>query len=395
MTLLALPCARAAAANAAATNAPAATATNAKPADAMAALFGDPVIVKGKGFEIKRSELDEVMTGLKSTAAARGQAIPPAQLSQIEGQLLSRLIQVQLLLQKATDADKSNGVQKAGMQMKALLERAGSQEALDRQMKVAGMTPSELRSKVIQENTAQAVLTRELNVTVTDAEAKQFYDEHPAEFEQPEMVHVRHILLMTMDPVTRAPLTADQQKAKQKQMDDLLKRIRGGADFAALAKQYSEDPGSKDNGGEMPPFPRGQMVPEFEAAAFSLTNNQVSDVVTSAFGYHIIKLLDKTPAKKLALTDKVPSSDVTIATESRICLTQQKAEKLAPAYLDKLKAAADVQILDRGFEGGDGQQPRRRPPRQPPTRRSHRRKNDAAVKGTCHAWSAKPFWRRL
>ena len=73
---------------------------------AMTALFGDPVIAKGKGFEIKRSELDEVMMGIKSAAAARGQTIPPAQLAQIEGQLLNRLIQDQLLLQKATDADK-------------------------------------------------------------------------------------------------------------------------------------------------------------------------------------------------------------------------------------------------------------------------------------------------
>jgi parvulin-like peptidyl-prolyl isomerase len=151
---------------------------------------------------------------------------------------------------------------------------------------------------------------------------------------------------MTMDPVTRTPLSTDQQQAKRKQMDDLLKRIRGGADFAALAKQYSEDPGSKDNGGELPAFPHGQMVPEFEAAAFSLTNNQVSDVITSAYGYHIIKLLDKTPAKKLALTDKVPSSDVTIASRIKDFLTQQKTEKLAPAYLEKLRKAADVQILD-------------------------------------------------
>ena len=232
--------------------------------------------------------------------------------------------------------------------MNMLLERFGSQEALERQLKAVGMTVAELRSKITQENTAQAVMTRELNVTVTDAEAKQFYDDtnHPADFEQPEMVHVRHILLLTMDPVTRAPLPADQQQAKRKQIDDILKRIRGGADFAALAKQYSEDPGSKDNGGELPPFPRGQMVPEFEAAAFSLTNNQISDVITTAYGYHIIKLLDKTPAKKLALTDKVPSGDATIAARIKDFLTLQKTEKLAPAYLEKLKKAADVQILD-------------------------------------------------
>jgi peptidyl-prolyl cis-trans isomerase C len=346
VTLLALSCARSAAANAPATNKPAATAPADKSADAMKALFGDPVIAKGKGFEIKRSELDEVVTGLKSAAASRGQTIPPAQAAQIEGQLLNRLIQVQVLLQKATAADKSNGVQKAESQIKTLLERAGSQEVLDRQLKAVGMTMPELRAKVGQESTAQAVLTRELNIAVSDAEVKEFYTNHPTDFERPEMIHVRHILLMTMDPVTRSPLSTDQQKAKQKQADDLLKRIRGGADFAALAKQYSEDPGSKDNGGELPEFPRGQMVPEFEAAAFSLTNNQVSDVVASTYGYHIIKMLDKTPAKKMVLTDKVPSTDVTIADRVKEVLTQQKTEKVAPEYLDKLRTAADVQILD-------------------------------------------------
>lgn len=326
----ALPGVRAASANVATTNPPA--------ADAMTALFGDPVIVKAKGFEIKRSELDNLMTSLKSNAAARGQVIPPTQLAQIEGQLLNQLIQIQLLVQKATDVDKSNGVQKTAMQMSNLLVQAGSQEALDRRLKAVGMTMPELRSKMTQEGTAQAVLTRELNVTVTDAEAKQFYNDHPADFAQPEMVHVRHILLMTIDPVTHAPLTADQQKAKQKQADDLLKRIRGGADFAALAKQYSEDPGSKDNGGDLPPFPRGQMVPEFEAAAFSMTNNQVSDVITSQFGYHIIQMLGKTPAKTMDYATSAP--------RIKDYLVLQKSEKLAPAYLDQLKKAADVQILD-------------------------------------------------
>lgn len=327
----ALPCARAASASAAATN------TAAKPVDAMTALFGDPVIAKGKGFEIKRSELDQVMTGIKSAAAARGQSVPPAQLSQIEGQLLSRLIQVQVLLQKATAADKSNGVQKADQQLKALQERAGSQEVLDRQLKAVGMTQADLRAKVVQESTAQAVLARDLNVSVTDAEVKKFYDDHPADFEQPEMAHVRHILLMTMDPVTRAPLTADQQKAKQKQAEDLLKRVRGGADFAALAKQYSEDPGSKDNGGEYT-FPRGQMVPEFEAAAFSLGTNQVSEVITTQFGYHIIKLYEKIPAKKVELEKVAP--------DIKEYLTQQALQKQASDYVAKIRKEAGVEILD-------------------------------------------------
>jgi parvulin-like peptidyl-prolyl isomerase len=346
--LFALPCVNAASANAA-TNALASTATNAKPADAMTALFGDPVIAKGKGFEIKRSELDEVIMGIRSTAAARGQTIPPGQLTQIEGKMLDQLIQVQLLLQKTTDADKSNGVQKTDLQMKALLERFGSQEAFERQMKAAGMTAADLRSKIAKKLTAEAVLIRELNVTVTDAEAKQFYDDtnNAAAFEQPEMATVRYIMLMTVDPVTGAPLSADRQQAKRKQIDDILKQIRGGEDFAALAKQYSEAPNAKVDNNEMT-LARGNpgTPPEVEAAAFSLTNNQTSDVITTTLGYGIVKLLDKTPAKKLALTDKVSLSDMTVAAKIKDYLTQQKTEKLAPAYLEKLRQAADVQILD-------------------------------------------------
>ena len=350
VTLFALPRAQAASANAAATNAPASMATNPKPAsatNAMTALFGDPVIAKGKGFEIKRSDLDEVVTGYKFAAAAHGQVIPQARLVQFEGQMLNRLIQVQLLLQKAAAADKAEGAQKAVLQMTNLLERAGSQEALDRQMKALGMTPDELRSRVNQETTAQAVLTRELNVTATDAEAANFYTNHPAEFEQPEMVNVRHILLLTMDPVTQTPLTMEQQQSKHKQAETVLKRARAGEDFVALGKQYSEDSSSKDNTNEIV-LARGNpgLPPEIEAAAFSLTNNQISDVITTTVGYDIIKLFSKTPAKKLALTDKLPMSNMTVADRIKEGLKQQKIEKLAPAYLDKLQKEGDVQILD-------------------------------------------------
>ena len=345
VTLFALPRVQAASAGAAATNAPASTVTNAKPADAMTALFGDPVVARGKGFEIKRGELDEVMTGLKSAAVVHGQVIPQSRMVQFEGQMLNRLIQVQLLFQKATAADKAEGVKKAALQMTNLLERAGSQAALDRQMKALGMSPDELRSKVIQETTAQVVLTRELNIAATDAEATNFYAEHPAEFEQPESVNVRYLILMTIDPVTRTPMSADQQQAKRKQIDDLLKRIHGGADFAALAKQYSEDPNSKDNNNEMI-VERGNpgMPAEVEMAAFSLTNSQVSDVITTTAGYGIMKMLGKTPAKKVEYS--------TIADRIKEFLIQQKTGKLAPAYLDKLQKDADVQNLDEDLKAG-------------------------------------------
>ena len=314
--------------------------------DAMTALFGDPVIAKGAGVSIKQSDLDQVVSGIRSAAAERGEEVSAEQMTQLKAQMLERLIDIQLLLQKANDADNAAGVKKANDAMATLHERAGSQETLDMQLKAAGTTEGQLRTKVTQEAAAMAALQRLLSVAVTPDDVKKFYDDHPADFEQPEMVHVRHILLMTIDPTTHQPLADDAVKAKRKEADDVLMKARSGEDFAKLAGQYSEDPTTKDKGGELPAFPRGQMLPEFEAAAFQLTNNEISDVVTTMYGYHIIKFIDKTTAKKLTLTDTVPGADETISDRIKEVLSQQKTDDLAPAYLSTLKKAAGVQILD-------------------------------------------------
>ncbi|MGA2852815.1 MAG: peptidylprolyl isomerase [Verrucomicrobiota bacterium] len=336
-------------------NAPAATATstNSKPADVMAALFGDPVIAKGKGFEIKQSQLDEVLNTFKNRAAQMGQTIPQEDMNKIEQNALNTLIGTQILLQKATDADKAQGKKDADQNVAQAVKRLGSRERLEVQLKVVGKTFDDWRAQMTEQTTATAVMIRELNAAPKETEVKKYYDDNPKASEMPEQAHVRHILLLTIDPATRAPLADDRLKAKKKQADDILKQARAaGADFAKLAKDYSEDPGSKDNGGELPPFARASadpshaMVPEFEAASFSLTNNQISDVVTTQFGYHIIQLLDKTPARKMALADKLPLGDSTLADEIKNFLTGQKLQELAPAYIEKLSKSPGVEILD-------------------------------------------------
>jgi len=320
--------------------------TSATSPDAVTALFGDPVVAKGTGVSVKRSELDQVVSGIKSAAAERGEELSQEQLTQVQAQMLERLIDIQLLLQNANDADRAAGTKKADTAMSTLLERAGSQETLDMQLKAAGTSMAQLRAKVTDEATAMQTLQRVLNVTVGDAEVKAFYDGHPADFEQPEMVHVRHILLMTIDPTTHEPLSDDQVEAKRKEANDVLTKARSGEDFAKLAEQYSDDTTTKEKGGELPAFPHGQMLPEFEAAAFALTNNEVSDVVKTMYGFHIIKFIDRTPPKTLGLTDTVPSINMTVSDWIKQELVQQKMNQLAPAYLGKLKKAASVQVTD-------------------------------------------------
>jgi len=315
--------------------------------DDITALFGDPVLAKGTGVEVKRSDVDQILSGIKSQYMQQGREIPPDTLTRLEAEMLERLIDIQLLLQNSNDADRADGAKKADAAMATLLERSGgSQEMLDKQLEALGTTEADLRKKVTQEATAMATLERVLGVSVSSADIQKFYDAHPADVEQPEMVHVRHILFMTIDPTTHTPLSEDVIEAKHKQAEDILGRARAGEDFAKLAEQYSDDPTTKEKGGDLPPFSHGQMLPEFEAAAFALTNNEISDVVQTQYGYHIIQLLGKTPAKKLALTDKVPGTDTTVSDRIKEVLAQEKTDQLAPPYLNKLKKAANVQILD-------------------------------------------------
>ena len=309
-------------------------ATRAADNAASAGQLGNPVIARGKGVEITRGDLDEAMAGLK----AQVQKLTPAQIIEIQKQVLTNLINTRLLIARATDADRAAGKKTADLQITAMIENVGSPEAFDQRLKTNGLTEAGLRDRLTQDVTARAVLLRELNVTVTDAEVKQFYDLHTADFEQPEMARISHILIFTVDPVTRAALSPEQLNARRRLADSLVRAARAGDDFGKLAQQYSEDPGTKSAGGELPPFPRGQMVHEIDDAAFALTNNQISDVITTATGYQIIKLLEKIPSKKMDY----------LAAAARIKeqLAREKTVRLEPAYLSGLRQEAGVEILD-------------------------------------------------
>jgi peptidyl-prolyl cis-trans isomerase C len=330
------------AAIAAETNAPAPKAST-KPSDKIAELFGDSVVAKGTGVEIKRSELDSATMGLKASGAARGQQMTPEQSTLLERQVLDRLIQIQLLLAKATEADKAKGKEDADKRYDTIMKRAGTEEALTRQLMSVGMSIEELRRKMTEEAVAEAVVVRELKVEVTDADAKKYYEDFPARFEQPEKVRASHILIGTLDPQTRSPISDEQKLAKRKIAEGILKRVKAGEDFAKLAKENSEDPGSRDNGGEYT-FPRGQMVREFEDAAFSLKTNEVSEIVTTQFGFHIIKLSEKIPAKKITLEEKLDG--VVVMEQVKDILRRQKLDKLLPDYVEKLTKDAKVEIMD-------------------------------------------------
>jgi peptidyl-prolyl cis-trans isomerase C len=310
-----------------------------KPSEASA----DTVVAKGKGVEVTRSQLDEAVQSFKANAAAKGKEITPEQTAMIEPALLDRLIQTQILISKATDAEKAKAKEDAIQSLKEAKTNAPSEEIFNAQLKAMGTTQEQLVKTIAEQGTAEAVVLRELKINITDADVRKFYDDtnNAAKFEQPEMVRANHILLMTQDPKTNQELSKAEKDAKRKKMEGLLKRAKAGEDFAKLAREYSEDPGSKDKGGEYT-FPRGQMETNFESAAFALKPNEISDIITTRYGYHIIKLYEHIPAQKAAF-DKV-------APRIKNYLIQQEVAQLAPDFLAKVRKEANVEILDENLK---------------------------------------------
>jgi len=311
------------------------------PPDKSAALFSDPVVATGKNFEIKRSQVDDAFIDYNASIVASGHAIAEQDRALVRAKVLDHLIISKILLQKATEEDKTNVLKLVEDEIAKARTNAPSPEAFDEQIKAKGMTLAQVRDQAVEKQLIQRILVREATngIVIADADVKKFYEDNPDKFKKPERVRVAHILVATTDPATQQPLPLEKKKEKLKLANELKARAEKGEDFAALVKQYSDDPGSKSKGGEYT-FPRGQMVPEFEAASFSMKVNQISDPVETQFGYHIIKLLEKLPAS----TEDFAKAEPAI----RDYLIEQAAEKRLPAYFEKLKAAADVKILDQG-----------------------------------------------
>ena len=311
---------------------------NGKPAVNLDDLF-TKTVAKGKGFTITQSQLDDALVRAKGALAARGQTVPPARQSEFELQVLENLIRTKLILAEATDTDRKAGKERADKQYETILTNGSAAGVLDNQLKAAGLTRDEFRKQMDDQFTAEATLERVLNVKVTDADAKKYYEDNPGRFEVPEMVKITYLLISTRNPQTGEELSDSQKAEKKKLAEDVLKRARGGEDFNKLADEYTDDRMAKQNNNQLT-FPRGnpRIPPEFEGAAFALKTNEISDVVSTSYGYYLIKLNEKLPAHKVEF-DKA-------AENIKLLLTQQDIMKKLPDYIKKLKADAGVEILD-------------------------------------------------
>jgi peptidyl-prolyl cis-trans isomerase D len=191
-------------------------------------------------------------------------------------------------------------------------------------------------------------------VQVTPQELQQYYNSHRDQYRVPEQVNVRHILIKTPAPSPDGKVDEAAVKAAREKADSILKQLQGGANFAELAKKYSEDPGSKDNDGSLGWIQRGQTVPEFEQAAFSLPKGQTSGIVRSTFGFHIIHVDDKQEAHVKPLDEVKSQIEPLLAADKASARVESLANKVqtqarAAGGLDKAAKDNGLEVVQTGM----------------------------------------------
>lgn len=303
-----------------------------KKADAKPVKSPTDAVAKVGKTAITRAELDRAMTVLTAQNRLPAGDSPEAR-KQAESAALDQLIFAELMYQEGMKTPPADLEKQIDFKMSQNKGKFGSVAEFETALKSAGMVEKELaeitRKDIVISNFIEAKIVP--SITVTDDEVKNFYNENKEQLKEEPQVKASHILI----GVDANASAEEKQKAREK-AQALLKEIKGGKDFAETAKTSSTCP-SKEQGGDLGYFGKGQMVREFEQAAFAMKIGDVSDVVETQFGYHIIKLTDK----KEGEAPKLEEIKEKIAT----FLKGQKTQKAVFDYVTNLRKDAKVEIL--------------------------------------------------
>lgn len=263
----------------------------------------------------------------------RGQTIPVEQQPLLDKQAADQLVSAELLYQAAAKQnvkilDKDVDAKIAQDKSRFKDEQGFKQAISDLEMDEKDLREYVRRGLLISRFVESEFVSK---IAISDAEIKAFYDNNPEKFKRDGAIKASHILIGVDKHAT-----ADEKKAAREKAEKLQKEAAGGADFAALAKNNSTCPSSQQ-GGDLGYFGKGQMVAPFEKAAFALKPGQISDVVETQFGFHVIKLADIKPASVTELKDA--------KTKIEDYLKNQKVNEAIQKYLAETRKTAKIEVL--------------------------------------------------
>jgi len=305
------------------------------------------VVARVNGENVTKGDFERM---LKTIEARAGQPIPAERRDEIVRGALDQLITYTLLAQES----KARGIKIEDAEIEAkmgeLKKQFPTQEAFDKALKERGMTVESLRKDARVDLSVNKLMDTEVATLPgpSDADAKGFYEKNPDNFKEQESVRASHILIRVDEKADAAA----KQKARA-EIESVLKQVKAGGDFAKLAQEHSQD-GSAAQGGDLNYFNKGQMVPAFDKVAFELKPGQVSDLVKTQYGFHIIKVVDKQAGATQPLDQVRAQIQQTLAAELADRQITDRARELAariksPADMDKAASELMLKVEESGF----------------------------------------------
>jgi parvulin-like peptidyl-prolyl isomerase len=324
-----------AARNPSTTNAPAAL----PPTISAVSTNGEAVWATGDGLRITASAVGAKVSRAVAEAAAAGRSLSDRDLNVLRGRTLDTLIFVQLVLRRADQSDTNRALFESKSRIDGIIKSAPSPEVFFRTLAQAGLTEETFRQEKFEEALTVNIIDREVKnrIRIPDSDIQGYYDSDSSRWKKPDQVKAAQIFFATINPENREKLPADLIESKRKKAEEALAQLQAGTNFSTLAKQVSEDPTSRERGGEYV-FQKGQMFPEFEKAVWDLKPGTLhTQVVSTQFGFHLFKKLEDVPARVIPMAE--------VADQIREMMVQREMDVRIPEYGDRLRAEAHVKLL--------------------------------------------------
>jgi peptidyl-prolyl cis-trans isomerase C len=297
------------------------------------------VVVTVNGTNITEGQVEEALAPRMQQMAAR---VPENMLPQYRQQIRKRIIDNLIIEELLAQKEKQSNIDVNQAELDGIINKQAAEQNLTLDefkalLKAYGTTFSEyqqaVRKRLMFDKLMEIQFTDKLPKP-TEEQMKAYYDDNIQQFQKPEALHAKHILVAFGKDVNDP--NKDRALAKAK-AQNILKSIKSGTSFEELAKENSDCPSGK-NGGDLGTQPKGSLVPDFEKAAYALKPGQVSDIVQTQFGYHIIKLVDHIDANTVpfeAAKDEIKDA-----------MAGKEKEKVVMDYIRKIRAGADVKYTD-------------------------------------------------
>jgi peptidyl-prolyl cis-trans isomerase C len=289
------------------------------------------VVARVNGETITRADFEQALQSIEGRA---GGPVPAEQRDTIYRGVLDRLIGFKLLTQEAAARKVTVTDTDVNAQVAQIRGQFPSEEVFKQMLDGRKMTLEQIRSDARSDMIVAKLLQQEVEAkaAVKPEQIDDFYAKNPDQFMEGERVRASHILIS-------APRDGDAAAKAQARgrAEAVLNDVKAGKDFAALAKEHSQDPGSAVQGGDLGYFTAGQMVGPFNDAAFSLKPGTTSELVETEFGFHIIRVVDKQAGRTVPLEE--------VRTQVEQFLQNQNRQQHTEAFVDSLKAKGKIELF--------------------------------------------------